>query len=59
MDILLKGEIKMKGFIIDCDYLIRVVDYMDTDYPPAQLKKPVKKLYDNDGEKLPIISVGV
>ena len=38
----------MKGFIIDCDYLIRVKDYMK-DYPRPRLRRP--KL------KIPIITV--
>ena len=25
------GESKMKGFIIDCDYLIHVIDYLPKD----------------------------
>ena len=39
----------MKGFIIDCDYLIKVRDLMRDDYPRPRLRRP--KL------KIPIISV--
>lgn len=42
----------MKGFIIDCDYLIKVVDYM---YPRPKLRNSI----NNHGEILPIILVGL
>ena len=40
----------MKGYIIDCDFLIRVVDYM---YP----RPTPKRVIVNHGEVLPIILV--
>lgn len=44
----------MKGYIIDCDYLIRVKDYQE------QLPRPRKKqLLDIDGSILPLITVEV
>ena len=41
----------MKGYIIDCDYLIRVKDYQE------QLPRPRKRLQDSDGTILPLITV--
>lgn len=43
----------MKGYTIDCDYLIRVKDYY------KKLPRPRKKLLDIDGTVLPLISIEV
>ncbi len=40
----------MKGYTIDCRYIIRVRDYMP-------LPRPVKRLLDSDGTRLPLITV--
>ena len=40
-----------KGYTIDCTYLIEVKRLM--------LPRPSKRIIDNDGEKLPIISIEV
>ena len=48
------GELKMKGYIIDCRYVIRVCDLMEC------LKLPYPRRKNeliNDGERLPIITV--
>lgn len=42
----------MKGYSIDCDYLIRVKDHMP-------LPRPDKRLVDCDGSRLPIVLVSV
>lgn len=42
----------MKGYTIDCNFLIRVKDIMN-------LPRPTRKHIINDGEYLPIISIGV
>ena len=42
----MKGDSKMKGYTIDCKYVIRVIDYMP-------LRKPRKKL------DIPVISIEV
>lgn len=39
---------------IDCNYIIRVADYMNNELP-----RPSKKLIDNDGSILPLILVTV
>ena len=41
----------MLGYVIDCDYLIKVSDYM---YPKP---KPRKKVVSNFDEVLPIITI--
>ena len=41
----------MKGYIIDCAYIIKVSELM------KPLPRPVKKLIDNDGTLLPLITV--
>ena len=41
----------MKGYTIDCDYVILVKDYH------KQLPRPKKKLLDCDGSVLPLITV--
>ena len=41
----------MKGYTIDCNYIIRVKDHM--------LRKPTKKLLDSDGSVLPLILIEV
>ena len=43
----------MKGYIIDCEYLIRVKDYHE------QLPRPRKRLLDYDGSIIPLITVEV
>ena len=43
----------MKGYTIDCDYLIRVKDYQE------QLPRPRKRLLDSDGTILPLITIEV
>ena len=43
----------MKGYTIDCKYLIRVKDYHQ------ELQKPRKRLLDNDGTILPLILIEV
>ena len=43
----------MKGYIIDCDYLIQVKEYHE------QLPRPRKRLLDTDGTILPLITVEV
>ena len=43
----------MKGYIIDCDYVVRVCDLMKM----AELPRPTKKLLDSDGTILPLITV--
>jgi hypothetical protein len=40
----------MKGYIIDCDYIIQVKEYMP-------LPRPTRKLTDIDGSIIPIIHV--
>ena len=46
----------MRGIIIDCDYIIRVSDYMEKKVP---LPRPRKRLLTGDNEFLPIITVEV
>ena len=43
----------MKGYIIDCDYVIRVKDYMER----VELPRPTlrENVIVNDGEVLPIV----
>lgn len=48
------GELKMKGYIIDCRYVIRVTDLMECLHLPYPRRK--NELI-NDGEILPIILV--
>ena len=55
--ILKKGDGKMKGYIIDGNYLYHVKNYMAKDYPTPRLKKPTRKLFDIDGSRMPIIMV--
>ena len=43
----------MKGYIIDCDYIIQVKELM------TLLPKPRKRLLDSDGTRLPLISIEV
>ena len=43
----------MKGYTIDCRYVIRVSKLMEN----LELPRPNKKLLDNDGSKLPLILV--
>lgn len=43
----------MKGYIIDCKYVIRVKDLMRI----AELPRPNRKLIDSDGTILPLITV--
>ena len=43
----------MKGYIIDCDYVVRVCDLMKI----AELPRPNKRLIDSDGSILPLILV--
>jgi hypothetical protein len=40
----------MKGYTIDCRYIIRVRDYMP-------LPRPNRRLLDSDGSVLPLITV--
>ena len=46
------GEL-MKGFTIDCNYIIRVKELMKI----AELPRPAKKLLDSDGTQLPLITI--
>ena len=48
-----KGLIKMKGYTIDCRYVVRVSDLMKI----SKLPRPRKKLLDSDGSKLKLITV--
>ena len=43
----------MKGYTIDCNYIVRVKDLMEM----AKLPRPRKRLIDNDGSILPLITV--
>ena len=43
----------MKGYTIDCNYIVRVKDLMKV----AKLPRPRKKLLDSDGSKLELITV--
>ena len=45
----------MKGYTIDCDYLINVKDVMEL----ALLPVPRRRLRDTDGTRLPIITVDI
>lgn len=40
----------MKGYTIDCRYIIRVRDYMP-------LPRPSRRLLDSDGSRLPLITI--
>lgn len=48
-----RGLIKMKGYTIDCRYVVRVSDLMKI----SKLPRPRKKLLDSDGSKLKLITV--
>ena len=48
-----KESLKMKGYTIDCKYIVRVKDLMKI----AELPRPTKKLLDSDGTILPLITV--
>ena len=41
------------GYTVDCDYLINVKDCMERVFLPA----PRRRLTDNDGTRLPIITI--
>ena len=43
----------MKGYTIDCKYIVRVSKLMEN----LELPRPNKKLLDSDGSKLPLILV--
>ena len=43
----------MKGYTIDCNYIVRVKDLMKV----AKLPRPRKRLLDSDGTKLELILV--
>ena len=43
----------MKGYTIDCNYIVRVKDLMKI----SKLPRPRKKLLDSDGSKLELITV--
>ena len=43
----------MKGYTIDCNYVVRVKDLMKV----ARLPRPRKRLLDIDGTRLPLITV--
>ena len=43
----------MRGYTIDCRYVVRVCDLMKI----AELPRPTKKLLDSDGTILPLITV--
>ncbi len=44
-----------EGYIIDCDYVFNVHDYMEQ----INLPYPRRRLKDSDGSHLPIITVEV
>ena len=46
-------EVKGEGYTIDCNYLINVKDYMER----LMLPSPRRRLRDNDGTYLPLISI--
>lgn len=48
-----KESLKMKGYTIDCRYVVRVSDLMKI----SKLPRPRKKLLDSDGSKLKLITV--
>ena len=43
----------MKGYTIDCNYVVRVKDLMKI----AELPRPTRRLLDCDGSRLPLILV--
>lgn len=43
----------MKGYTIDCNYIVRVKDLMKI----AELPRPSRRLLDSDGSRLPLILV--
>ena len=43
----------MKGYTIDCRYIVRVKDLMKI----AELPRPTRRLLDCDGSRLPLILV--
>ena len=43
----------MKGYTIDCNYIVRVKDLMKA----AELPRPSKRLLDYDGTRLPLITI--
>jgi len=58
MHFIKNGHDIMKGFQIDCNYLIPVCDKMkEAHLPSPRLKRPNRKLLDVDGSRLPLIVI--